>query len=277
MKVCEWIRIIDQDRYVRLASILQSKHVSEDDPLPPTWHWLYTHESPVDAPLRRDGHAAVLPQGVPETHSWRLWTGSKIHIHRHAFVGTHARFTVCVGEPITKTGRSGSLVFVPLEIGIFDDAGCLLTETRTGVYKDSPPNIAARAISRYEAVQARDCDAALSTEVQLDEVALFRYSALLGVCHRIHYDHPYATSVEGYPGLVVHGPLIAQMLVFQARTLAVSDDLRAIHVVSRRPAFVGEPLRLCAVRFDQQRRLVAWAEGPGGDTCMHVEMSLSNL
>jgi hydroxyacyl-ACP dehydratase HTD2-like protein with hotdog domain len=207
MNACEWGRVIDHDRYARLVAILRTNNVPETGPLPPTWHWLYTHESPIDAPLRRDGHVAVLPHGVPETHSRRLWTGSEIQIHRHTCVGTHST---------------------------------------------------------------------VSAVVQLDEVSLFRYSALLGVCHRIHYDHPYATSVERYPGLVVHGPLVAQMLVFHARALAACDDVHAVRVVSHRPSFAGEPLRLCAARCEQRQQVVAWAEGPDGCERMHVELTMCN-
>lgn len=276
MNACEWGRVIDHDRYARLVAILRTNNVPETGPLPPTWHWLYTHESPIDAPLRRDGHVAVLPHGVPETHSRRLWTGSEIQIHRHTCVGTHVTFRIRVGEAISKTGRSGSLVFVPLEVTVFDDHGCLLTETRTGVYKDSPADITAEGTSAYEMWKPGRYHSTVSAVVQLDEVSLFRYSALLGVCHRIHYDHPYATSVERYPGLVVHGPLVAQMLVFHARALAACDDVHAVRVVSHRPSFAGEPLRLCAARCEQRQRVVAWAEGPDGCERMHVELTMCN-
>lgn len=275
MRISEWTSIIDHDRYARLAAILRLPHASPIDPLPPTWHWLYTHESPIDAPLGCDGHVAERPYGVPESHTFRLWAGSEIHSHRDTFVGTRARFRVCVDRAVTKLGRSGSLAFVPVEVSVFDELGCLLVERRTGVYKNSRPTPAPNATVERKARSACRSDTAVRSIVQLDEVALFRYSALLGVYHRIHYDYPYATEVENYPGLVVHGPLIAQMLVFHARTLAARDNVRTIKVVAHRPSFVGEPLRLCAAISDERRRLLAWAEGPDGDDRVHIELNLS--
>lgn len=82
MRVSGWTSIIDHDRYARLAAILRLPHASPIDPLPPTWHWLYTHESPIDTPLGCDGHVAERPYGVPESHTFRLWAGSEIHSHR---------------------------------------------------------------------------------------------------------------------------------------------------------------------------------------------------
>lgn len=259
-QVTEWDSIVDGDRYRTLTTIPQlhcfARPVDQCRPLPPTWHWLHTHETPLDVPLRRDGHPAQQPEGVPSAFTQRLWAGSEISIDRSVFAGTRVRFRLSVGRATIKTGRSGALAFVPTQISVFDQAGRVLNERRTVVYRQPVDGSAGRPTKPPPPELTFRGREIASTSVHLDEIALFRYSSLLGVFHRIHYDHPYATAVERYPNLVIHGPLLAQILVLYAQSLQGDCDAGVIKVHAHRPCFLGEQIDLRAVMSEESHRLV---------------------
>lgn len=276
MKDREWSCRISADRYMRLTSIIPFAPLpsvnEQPSQLPPTWHWLHTHETPIGAPLGEDGHADR-PDGVPPEFSQRLWAGSDIQIRKPAFAGTEARFQLTVEPAIIKNGRSGDFVLVPVNLAVFDSEGCILTERRTGAYRRPNAKSYARSGTARESFIDPRIPPSASRTVELDEVTLFRYSALLGVAHRIHYDQPYATDIEHYPGLVVHGPLLAQMLTFHAQALMATSAVRSIKIRAKRPVFLGESIVIHTATYEEGRRFVSWAEARDGRLSMSVELS----
>ena len=177
------------------------------DPLPPLWHWLYHLPLARQSQIGPDGHPKrggfLPPVPVPR----RMWAGGRLTFHKPILLDQQITRTSTIVDVTEKSGRSGSLVFVLVRHEITGPDGLALTEEHDIVYRDPPgPNDPAPA------PKAAPTDAAFSRGITPDDVLLFRYSALTFNGHRIHYDRRYVTTEEGYPGLIVHGPLIATLL-----------------------------------------------------------------
>lgn len=178
------------------------------DSLPPLWHWLYFLPIHRQSELGADGHPRrggfLPPVALPR----RMWAGSRLQFHRPIRVGETISRTSAISEVTVKEGRTGSLVFVTVRHEISNPEGLAVTEEQDLVYRENPkpgePAPPSKPVPEHSEWQR---------EVHADEVMLFRYSALTFNGHRIHYDRRYATEKEGYPGLVVHGPLIATLLL----------------------------------------------------------------
>ncbi|MDE0235016.1 MAG: MaoC family dehydratase N-terminal domain-containing protein [bacterium] len=208
------------------------------DPLPPMWHWLYFLPSARRSETGEDGHprrGGFLPP-VPQQR--RMFAGGTTVFHRPLLVGEEARQQGTVKSVARKEGRSGSLVVVTVEYRISGERGPALTESQNLIYTDSPPSIPQDPASGPGPPRTP-----WSQDVTTDPVLLFRFSALTNNSHRIHYDHSYATGVEGYPGLVVHGPLTAMLLADLGRRNGVNGPTR-FSFRARSPFFCGDTLHL---------------------------------
>ena len=250
-----------------------SATLDRDDPvpaagteLPPLWHWLYFLPSHRQSELGPDGHARrggfLPPVPLPR----RMWAGGRLQWHA----------PLRVGEPITresrivsvahKSGRSGDLVFVLVRHEIRNAEGLALTEEHDIVYR-----AAARPGDPVTAPQAAPADATWSREIVPDDVLLFRYSALTFNGHRIHYDRRYVTEVEGYPGLVVHGPLIATLLVDLARRERPDARLASFSFKAVRPTFDLHPFRVSGQPTADGKEARLWAQDHEGWLTMQAE------
>jgi 3-methylfumaryl-CoA hydratase len=176
-------------------------------PLPPLWHWTnFTprtpqHELGVDGHPRLGGFLPPIP--LPR----RMWAGSRIQWLGTPKIGEQLQKRSIIKSVTHKSGTTGHLVFVIVEHNYSVDNRVILSEEQDLVYRAAPtPN------SPQPSPLKAPAKAEWSREVVPDPVLLFRYSALTFNAHRIHYDRPYATAGEGYPGLVVQGPLIATLL-----------------------------------------------------------------
>lgn len=191
-----------------LAALLDRDHeYRPGDELPLLAHWLNFLPAAHQSELGEDGHprrGGFLP---PVSLPRRMWAGSRIEFHRTLRVGEEVSRTSRIAAVNSKQGRSGSLVFVRVTHEIRSGESLAITEEQDIVYRDAPQtgNVQTPTPAPDEAVWRR--------EIVPSPVLLFRYSALTFNAHRIHYDRPYATQVEDYPGLVVHGPLIATLLL----------------------------------------------------------------
>jgi len=190
-----------------MRSILPGPPLGPGAALPPLWHWLYFNEgAPLDA-LGRDGHPArggfLPPVPLPR----RMWAGGRLEFPGDLRVGEQAVRTSRILAVTEKTGASGPLCFVTVEHR-FTVAGALrLREEHDIVYRADPAPGAPAPVP-----PAAPEGAGASETVTPSEVMLFRYSALTFNGHRIHYDRDYCREVEGYPGLVFHGPLTGTLL-----------------------------------------------------------------
>lgn len=176
--------------------------------LPPLWQWLYFLPLHKLSESGRDGHAAkggfLPPVALPR----RMWAGSRLRFMAPLKLGEEVRKISAIARVEPKQGRSGPLCFVTVTHDYFADGRHCISEEQDIVYREDPAP-GSPAPTPQPAPEASD----FSRQIHPDPVALFRYSALTFNGHRIHYDQPYATSVEGYDGLVVHGPLLATLLL----------------------------------------------------------------
>ncbi|MGF6468922.1 FAS1-like dehydratase domain-containing protein [Paraburkholderia youngii] len=240
------------------------------DTVPPLWHWLYF--LPV-APLSEvgpDGHpkrGGFLP---PVPLPRRMWAGGRLTFHAPLKIGEHARRTSTIASIEDKTGRSGRLVFVTVQHTIEVDGELKLAEEHDIVYRDAPQE-GARLQQPAPAPEGETW----RRTIDADAVMLFRYSALTFNGHRIHYDHPYVTQVEGYPGLVVHGPLIATLLVDLVRRELPQATLQSFAFRALRPTFADQPFTVCGKPAADGKTIDLWAKDHEGYLTMRATAALA--
>lgn len=210
-------------------------------PLPCLWHWLYFLPIHAQSEIGPDGHARrggfLPPVSLPR----RMWAGSDFEFHEPLCVGDALARTSTIVDVREKTGRTGSLVFVKVrhELRRNGSADVALTEHHNIVYRAAPaPGDVAPP------PQAAPTEFAWKRRIVADDVLLFRYSALTFNGHRIHYDRKYVTEVEGYPGLIVHGPLIATLLMDLLRRQMPGATVRRFEFKAVRPTFDVNPFSI---------------------------------
>ena len=240
-------------------------------PLPPLWHWLYFLPMHRQSDIGPDGHARrggfLPPVPLPR----RMWAGSQFDFRSPLRVGDAVARTSTIEDVRSKDGRSGPLVFVRVrhELRCNGAAEPALVEFHDIVYRDAqraddvapPPVRAPQGASWQRTITA-------------DEVLLFRYSALTFNGHRIHYDRKYATEVEGYPGLVVHGPLIATLLLDLLRRQMPGADVAGFHFKAVRPTFDLQPFRVNGQPQADGKTVALWAQDHEGWLTMHATATL---
>jgi 3-methylfumaryl-CoA hydratase len=248
------------------AALDLDRRFAAGERLPLTWHWLYGHEPVAGRDTGADGHPRLGLVMPPVPLARRMWAGGRMRLERPLLIGAILRKRITVRSITEKQGQSGRLVFVLVEETFEDDDGVLLVEERDIVYREARPLVALRSPAPPFAY-------ALRRSLTPDPVLLFRYSALTWNGHRIHYDHPYATGVEGYPGLVVHGPLLATFMSLLCEELAGRGRLRRFAFRARSPLFVDRPLVVEAGwdRAASDRRLHARVLGDDGRLAMEGE------
>ena len=229
--------------------------------LPPLWHWMLFADWVPASELGPDGHPK---RGgfLPPVHDLprRMWAGGRLQFHAPVHVGEALTRTTTILSITEKEGGSGRLVFVTVRHHIDGPAGRALTEEQDIVYRGAE----GEAVKPGEL--APPIEAVAAREVRPDAVLLFRYSALTGNGHRIHYDADYVRQEEGYPGLIVHGPLQATWMGMLAAELG---PLRRFAYRGRRPAFSGRPLQVEAWRAPGGTRLRT--RDDTGAVCMTAE------
>jgi 3-methylfumaryl-CoA hydratase len=235
-------------------------------PLPPFWHQLY-HLPVVHADATGpDGHAKKGGFLPPVPLPRRMWAGGRLTVEQPLRIGERVEKVSTVKAITPKAGRQGSLVFVLVEHRLIGPEGLAVVEEHDIVYREPA------AAGKPETAVA---DAPWQRRWQPDEVLLFRYSALTYNGHRIHYDHRYATGVEGYPGLVVHGPLIVTLLLDLLRREAPDATLHHLSYRALAPLFVGEPLTVHGTPDAAGERVELWASGPDGRLAMRAQVRLA--
>jgi 3-methylfumaryl-CoA hydratase len=239
----------------------------DGDPLPPLWHWLYFLPLARQSEIGADGHpkrGGFLP---PVPLPRRMWAGGRFTFHQPLRVGEPITRTSTVVDVSAKTGRSGTLCFVLVRHEIAGAQGLALTEEHDIVYRDlAAPNEPAPA------PRPAPADAVWQRDITPDDVLLFRYSALTFNGHRIHYDRRYVTQVEGYPGLIVHGPLIATLLVDLLRR-NTDRPMQSFRFRALSPLFDIAPFAVCGRPADDGS-VALWARNAQGHLAMDAQAVL---
>ena len=230
-------------------------------PVPALWHWLYFLPIHAQCEIGPDGHARrggfLPPVPLPR----RMWAGSDFVFHAPLHVGDTLSRASTIVDVTEKSGRTGSLVFVKVrhEVRRNASADVALTEHHNIVYRPAP--MPGDVVPTPLAAPARST---WQRRIVADDVLLFRYSALTFNGHRIHYDRQYATGVEGYPGLVVHGPLIATLLMDLLRRHAPTLNVLAFEFKALRPTFDIHPFSVHGEPASDGRTVHLWGRDHEG-------------
>jgi len=230
--------------------------------LPPLAHWLYFLPQAPQREIGTDGHpkrGGFLP---PVPLPRRMWAGGRLSFHHALHVGEAVTRRSTITRVDAKHGRSGALVFVTVQHQILDARGEAVTEEHDIVYRDNPEPGATPPVPAMAPT-----DEQFSREIVPDPVLLFRYSALTFNGHRIHYDRSYVTEVEGYPGLIVHGPLIATLLVDLLRREMPAATLKRFEFKAASPLFDIHPFTPCGKR-GADGSVALWARNHQGQLAM---------
>ena len=199
-----------------------------------------------------------------------MWAGGRLDFQAPLRVGETASRESAITDLRFKAGRSGPLVFVTVRHTLRRaDQAIAIIEEQDLVYREE-----AAAGSAPPAPLPAPSAAAWQRDLQADAVLLFRYSALTFNAHRIHYDRPYATAVEGYPGLVVHGPLLATLLLDLLRRQLPQARVRRFEFKSLRPMFDGAAFRLCGDPGPEGQPLRLWVQDAAGALCMDASAQI---
>jgi 3-methylfumaryl-CoA hydratase len=274
-----------------------SATLDRDDPypapgtlVPPLWHWLYFLPQHQQSQLGADGHAQrggfLPPVPLPR----RMWAGGRLQWQagNPLVVGDAVQRVSRIAQVSHKTGRTGDLVFVLVKHEILNASGIALTEEHDIVYRaNAAPTLGAGGSAPAPAGARAPRDgpltpdpslaqnAAWSMQISPDDVLLFRYSALTFNGHRIHYDRRYVTQVEGYPGLVVHGPLVATLLVDLLRRHMPQAIVSGFEFRALRPMFDTAPFTLHGKPGADGNTVELWSEDHEGWLTMQATATLA--
>lgn len=249
---------MDPARAEALRATLDMPAAAAGAPLPPFFHQVYFWDARPPGALGRDGHPRIggfIPDlGLPR----RMWAGGRLVFAAPLFSGRVAEKVTTVENVVQKSGHSGPLAFVTLRHDIRQDGQICVTEWQDLVYREDPSPDAPKPTAPQAPEGAPDGEGH-----SFSPTLLFRYSALTFNGHRIHYDRAYCETVEGYGGLVVHGPLLAQLLMLKAeRALGA---LKRFTFRATAPLLDTEPATLC------RDGAKLWVRGPEGRLCLEAE------
>lgn len=255
---------------LRLALSRPEPELRDGDALPPGWHKLYFLPTYRPDELHADGtpkDAGVIP---PMPLPRRMFAGESVRYHRPLRIGEAVRGETELTDISAKTGGTGTLVFATAVHRIFGPDGLAIEEERRTVFREE---IKAGRQNQAPRRDPAPADVPWRQRVEADAVLLFRFSALTFNSHRIHYDRKWAMEVEGYPGLVVHGPLASTLLIDFARDHAGGRAIRASSAQARAPLFDTAP-------FELRGRPTAtgcevWTVTPEGTIAMSMAVELA--
>ena len=224
-----------------LALTLNDRNFSgrEGDPLPELWHWLYFLPLVARAEIGPDGHpkrGGFLP---PVALERRMWASGQLTFHQDLRIGEAVTKTSEILKVAEKEGKAGSMVFVTVRHTIGSARGVAIEEQQDIVYLPMPKQFVPAAPNPVPE------DLEWQEAYPVDPVLLFRFSALTFNAHRIHYDINYASEVEKYPGLVVHGPLQAVLLLESAKRNNPDRRPASYRFRALRPLFDFDRVSVC--------------------------------
>ena len=242
----------------------------EGDPVPALWHFMYFPPVARGSALGPDGHPArggfLPPIPLPR----RMFAGARTTYHRPLKAGETIRREGAIARIDEKPGKSGTLVFVLIRYQIFGGDELAIEEEHDIVYRD----VAAPA-KTTQVAQSTVPNPEWRRTITPDPVTLFRYSALTFNGHRIHYDRSYATGVEGYPGLVLHGPLIGYYLIDLCRNNTADRTIGSHSFRARRPLFDTEPFEVVGAPIDGGSGALLEARDPEGVPAMTLQVEFA--
>ena len=264
--------------YAALAATLDwpqadaPKRPAPGTPLPCLWHWLYFLPITRQCEIGEDGHAKRGGFMPPVPLPRRMWAGSDFEFHEALLIGDALARTSTILDVREKSGRTGSLIFVKVchKVRRNGAQAVALTEHHNIVYRAaaSPDDVTPTP-------QAAPPQWAWERRIVPDAVLLLRYSALTFNGHRIHYDRKYVTEVEGYPGLVVHGPLIATLLMDLLRRQQPEAQVQRFEFKAVRPTFDIHPFSVHGQPSADGKTVRLWGRDHDGWLTMDATATLA--
>ncbi|HEY3065504.1 MAG TPA: MaoC family dehydratase N-terminal domain-containing protein [Methylomirabilota bacterium] len=255
---------------LRLALGRPEPEFRDGDALPPAWLALYFLPRFATAELRPDGtprDTGVIPvMPLPR----RMFAGERVRVHRPLRIGDAVRRETELADISMKSGGTGTLVFATVTSRVLDVRGVAVEEERRTVFREEVKTGEGNQAPRREPAPG---DVPWRRSVTPDPVVLFRFSALTFNSHRIHYDRAWAMDVEGYPGLVVHGPLTTTLLVDFARDQNPGRTIVGYATQARAPLFDNASFELRG--RPSARGCELWAVTPHGTVAMSAEIELA--
>lgn len=266
--------IISASKVAALAATLDrdDPYPSNGDPLPVPWHWMLCVPAALQSKLGTDGHPArggfLPPVPLPR----RMWAGGRLTFMQPLRVGETVIRRSQVLSINHKKGRSGDLVFVLVQHSFWGPNGLAITEEHDIVYRDLPSEKAPLPLPISAPIKGL-----WERTLRPDDVLLFRYSALTFNGHRIHYDRRYVTDIEGYPGLVVHGPLIATLLLDLLRCKLPDRRVSAFEFKATKPLFDTETFSIHCEPQKDGNVVKLWAQDANGVLAMDAVARLCEI
>lgn len=233
--------------------------------VPPLWHWMILQEPVLQSEIGHDGHpkrGGLIP---PIPYPRRMFAGSRTRFAEPLFIGDEVERTTTIKSITPKSGRSGNLVFVTLSHVVQGSRGASVMEEQDLVYRELAPNAPTLQSTADAGGREKPSDFTVVETVLPDPVLLFRFSMATANTHRIHYDVDYVRNEEGYPNLVVHGPLLA-ILLADLGTRHLQRSLTAFEFRAVKPTFAGSPF-YCVARDDGDKVLLQTLDAVH-DQCM---------
>lgn len=252
------------------ATLDRDESYRAGDPLPLLWHWMFFWAVSPASGIGPDGHprrGGFLP---PVELPRRMWAGGRLTFHAPLPVASDVTRVSTIKDVTAKSGSSGRLAFVTVAHEISANGILAVREEHDIVYRDNPQPGAAPA-----APKAAPTDAQWSRTLHPDPVLLFRYSALTFNGHRIHYDRSYVTEVEGYPGLIVHGPMIATLLMDLLRRELPGREVREFSFRAVSPVFDIDAFSVNGKLNADGKTVQLWAANARGELAMQAEAVLA--
>ena len=246
-----------------LAALLSKPDVpKEGDPFAPMGHWCYFMPRVPHSEIGPDGHPARGGFMPPVPLPRRMFGGFRTVYHKPLILGEMMRREARIADIQIKQGSTGTLVICTVRHEFSGESGLAIEEDHDYIYRGNPPAEAKDNTGSSGKTGAAPTDHIWSKEIVPDPVMLFRYSAVTFNGHRIHYDRQYVTEVEGYPALVVHGPLIATLLAELAMENNSGRAFRRFDFQARAPLFDNAPFTVAGKPTEDGCAL--WSTTPAG-------------
>jgi 3-methylfumaryl-CoA hydratase len=240
------------------------------DPVPPLWHHIFFPNLPLTCELKRDGMVPEIDNGPADPLPLRMFAGSRAAFHRSLRVGEQARQVRELASIAAKEGRSGKLVFATYRNTISTSAGVATVDDWDIVFRE-PPRDGVPPPPGQPAPQG----AVWKRTINPTHVMLYRFSAVGFNPHRIHYDHPYTTRTEGYPELIVHGPLTAICLADLARDHNPGATMTAFEMRAKAPLYANQPFQVMGRPRDGGKACDLWALTPENTVAMDASATFA--
>jgi len=252
------------------ATFSRTEPAEAGDPVPTGWHDLFFIETPQPGALAPDGYQRESWLAPPIPLPRLMFAASRGAFPGVARIGDKIRREVECKSVTAKQGGSGLLVFTTVRQQVFGPSGLIIDEERDCVFREAVKPGEKNIAPKHEPPPA---DTVWKRTIMPDEIMLFRYSAFTFNSHRIHYDHPYVTGVEGYPALVVQGPLTMTCLLDLARDSMPNRAIKSYSMRAKAPLFANKPFELVGRPSADGKSADLWAVTPEGTIAQQMQVT----